>query len=83
MRRLGPGQRLGFKDRKTKREDGFVSCTDGAGWQMDVGSRKMDRRAFESSHRVVGCKKRVLVFVSEECRLSSRHPPAPYGQFAC
>lgn len=56
---------------------------DGAGYQMDVGSRKMDTGAFESSHRVVDARGGVLVFVSEEHRLSSTHPPAPYGHRAC
>lgn len=37
---------------------------DGAGYQMDVRSRKMDAGAFESSHRVVDARGRVLVFVS-------------------
>lgn len=56
---------------------------DGAGYQMDVGSRKTDTGAFESSCRVVDARGGVLVFVSEECRLSSPHPPASDGHCAC
>lgn len=58
-------------------------CTDGAGYQMNAGSRKMDTSAFESSHGVADARGGVLVFVSEEYRLSSAHPPALYGHRAC
>lgn len=55
----------GVQGQEGKREDGFVCGTDGSGWQIGVGSRKMGSRSLGSSYRVVGCKKRVFMFVSE------------------
>lgn len=65
MRRRGPGQWLGFRDRKAKERMGLCVALMGLDGRIGVGSRKMGTRSLGSSYRVVGCKKRVFMFVSE------------------
>lgn len=62
----------GVQGQGDKRKEGFVCALMGMEGRVDVGSRKMGARALESSYRAVGCKKRVLMFVSEGA--NSHHP---------